>query len=105
MKTTPHITTINKRHESDPRARRNGRNFPQTDQDYLGTTLTGGCGAPAKFRRPSFRDISNGYFSHEAPRDFAFEAAFFSAIILLTALPILNSAHALAALVRSTGLL
>ena len=104
MKTTHHILQANLRHESDPRALRNGRNFP-TDQSYHAATLTGGCGTPAKFRRPSFRDISKEYFSHEAPRNFALEAAFFTAIILLATLPILNSAQALATLVRSSGVL
>ncbi len=104
MKPTSHLLTSNKRHSSESRALRTKWNFPQIDQSFHTATLSGGCGARARFRHPSFREISDEYFNHEAPRNFVAEAAFFTAIILTVAVPILNSAQALAELVKSASL-
>jgi len=105
MKMTPHILTINKRHDSDPRTSRSGRGFPSTDHNYRAATLTGGCGTPAKFCGPSFSKISSEYFSDEAPRSFAVEACVFAALILTVVWPIVNSVQAIAALIHSVGVL
>lgn len=106
MKTRPQIPNFNQRHESDPRALRNGRPFPQTDQSYQSATLLGTCGTPAKFRhQPSFFRISNEYFAEEAAHNFALDAGIFTALILSALLPIANGVEAVATLVHSLGVL
>lgn len=105
MKTTSQIQNANKRHEADPRASRPGRNFPQIDCQFQSPTLHGGCGTPSKFRRPSFYRMSSEYFAEEAPRSFAIEAAFFSALILIVALPVANCVQAVATLIHTLGVL
>lgn len=102
--TSPHILTANKRNEAEPRASRNNRNFPPTEQGYHTPTLTGGCGTPAKFRRPSFREISSEYFAEEAPRSFAVDAAIFTVLIATAMLPIVNGVRAVATLLQNSGL-
>src|SRR5436853_5283835 len=80
---------------------RDGSSFPQVEHYYQSPTLRGGCGTPAKFRRPSFFEISNDYFAGEAARGFVEDAAIFGALILTTVLPIVSSIQAIAALIRS----
>jgi hypothetical protein len=105
MKTTPHTLTTNKSHQSEPRGPRAGRSFPQVEHHYQSPTLRGGCGTPAKFRRPAFFRISNDYFAQEAPRGFAVDAAIFGALILTAVLPIVNSVQAVATLIHTLGVL
>ena len=102
MKTTPHILNINQRRASESRG---GRSFPQIEHNYQSSTLRGGCGTPAKFRRPSFFRISSDYFAEEAPRGFAVDAAIFGALILTAVLPIVNSVQAVATLIHTLGVL
>ena len=105
MKNTPHILQLNRRHDSDPRNSRRGRNFPHTDQDYQSSTLHGGCGTPVKFRHPAFFEISNDYFAEEAPRSFMADAGVFAALMLSAMLPIANGVQAVATLIHSVGVL
>jgi hypothetical protein len=106
MKATPQVRNLSQRHESDPRASRNGRSFPQTDQSYQSATLLGTCGTPAKFRRgASFFRISDEYFAEEAPRGFAVDAGIFTALMFAAVLPIVNSLQAVATLIHSLGVL
>jgi hypothetical protein len=103
MKNTPHILEFNRRHESDPRNSRGGRNFPETDQNYRSSKLHGACGTPAKFHRPAFFEISSEYFAEEAPRGSAVDAGIFGALILAALLPIANGVQAVATLIQSVG--
>ena len=105
MKTRPQILDINQRHESDPRASRMGRTFPQTEQSYQSSQLLGACGTPAKFHEPAFFEISNRYFADEAQRSFAVEAGVFAALIVTAMLPIVNGVQAVATLIHSVGVL
>ena len=103
MKNTPHILECNRRHESDPRNSRGGRNFPQTDQNYRSSKLHGACGTAAKFHHPAFFEISNEYFAEEAPRGSAVDAGLFVALMLTVMLPIANGLQAVATLLQSVG--
>src|SRR4029434_6567757 len=105
MKNTPHILEFNRRHESEPRNSRRGRNFPQTDQNYRSSKLHGGCGTSAKFHHPAFFEISNDYFADEAARSFLVDTGVFAALILSTLLPIVNGVQAVATLIHSVGVL
>ena len=105
MKNTPYILEFNRRHESDPRNSRGGRNFPHTDQNYRSSKLHGACGTSAKFHHPAFFEISNEYFAEEAPRGSAMDAGVFGALILATMLPIVNGVQAVATLIHSVGVL
>ncbi len=106
MKTTDQLPNTNKRHDSSRARRRYGGNFPKTEFNYHNASLVGcGAGRGATFRAPSFRDISRDYLNREARNDFLTEAAFFAMIVITAALPLLNSAHAVAGLVRSLGVL
>ena len=103
MKNTPYILEFNRRHESDPRNSRGGRNFPHTDQNYRNSKLHGACGTPVKVHHPAFFEISNEYFAEEAPRAWAMDAGVFGALILTAMLPIVNGVQAIATLIHSVG--
>lgn len=105
MKTTLQTSELKQRHDSEPRAARRARSFPQTDHHYQSCRLSGGCGEPAKFDRSPFFQISNEYFADEAPRSFAVDAAVFSALVLTTILPIVNSVQAVATLLHHVPVL
>jgi hypothetical protein len=105
MKTTIQILDLKQRHESDRRASRRERNFPQAEQHYQSCQLAGNCGEPVKFQEPSFFKISNDYFADEAPRGFAVDAVVFSALMLTVLLPIVNSVQAVATLIHYVGVL
>lgn len=105
MKNTPHILPLDRRHESEARAPRDGRTFPQTAHSYQGSELLGGCGTPATFHRPAFFEISNRYFAVEAARSFAVDAGVFGALILTALLPIVNSVQAVATLLHTIAVL
>ena len=106
MKTTNQLPNINKRHDSTYARLRYGGKFPKTDYNYHNISLAGcGAGRGATFRAPSFRDISRDYLNREARNNFLTEAALFAMIVITAALPLLNSAHAMAGLVRSLGVL
>jgi hypothetical protein len=105
MKTTPHIQNHKQRAESDPRAQRSGRSFPQVAQTYQSATLTGNCGTPAKFCQPAFFRLSNEYFAEEAARSFAADAGVFAALLLTAILPIVSGVDAIATLIHIVGVL
>jgi hypothetical protein len=77
--------------------------FPITDHNYQSVSLGGGSGSRARLAGPSFRNISREYFDNEARHNFVGEALFFAAIVLTAALPLMNSAYALAHFVRAIG--
>jgi hypothetical protein len=103
MKTTPQIQVRNSRHDSNPRAAR--RSFPQIDHRYQATQLSGNCGAPIKFDRPAFFEISNKYFADEAARGFVVDTGVFAALIGTALLPIANTIQAVATLIHHLGVL
>ena len=105
MKTTSQIQITNQRHAAESRDSRGSRSFPQIEQNYQSPTLRGSCGSPAKFRGPSFFELSNKYFAEEAPRSFVGDTAIFSALIVTALLPIVNSVQAVAALIHTLGVL
>ncbi|HEX4666927.1 MAG TPA: hypothetical protein VH207_10020 [Chthoniobacterales bacterium] len=103
MKTTPQIQVQIPRHDPNPRAAR--RSFPQNDHNYQSTQLSGNCGAPTKFHRPAFFEISNKYFADEAARSFVLDTGVFAALIGTALLPIANSLQAVATLIHHLGVL
>ena len=106
MKTTPHIQNLKQRNESDSRAQRRARNFPQVAQDYQSANLIGHCGTTAKFcGEPAFFRLSNEYFADEAARSFAADAGVFAALLLTAVLPIASGVNAIATLIHCVGVL
>jgi hypothetical protein len=105
MKNIPHILQPNPRHQSDSRTPRVRRNFPQTDQSYQSSSLSGGCGTPVEFHPPAFFEISSDYFAGEAARSFAIDSGVFAALMVTAILPIINGVQAVAALIHSVGVL
>jgi hypothetical protein len=93
------------RRDFEGRESRPGFPLPKTDYGFQAASTAKGGGRCFGSRRPSFRAISQDYFKNEAPRSFAGEAAFFSVIVLTSALPILSTATALVHLARSFGAL
>lgn len=105
MKNTLHIRQLDRRNESDPRALRRSRTFPQTEQDYQSAKLVGTCGAPAKFHEPAFFKISSRYFAEEDQHNFALDTCIFGALMLPAVFAIVNGVQAVATLVHSIGVL
>jgi hypothetical protein len=64
--------------------------------------LNGHCSGK-RAGQASFREISAGYFKHEARHSFVTEAAFFAAIVITSAVPLISGAHAMLNLIRSIG--
>jgi hypothetical protein len=76
---------------------RSAHALPNTDCAYQGSLKDfGGRGQPGD--RPSFRSISDQYFRNHARRVFAVETALFGLIIIIVAVPVVQSAAGLAAL-------
>jgi len=101
MKPTIQFNEKSRRDFSD-RAGRQGSAQPQTDFSYQTTSMGGRCFGS---QSPSFRSISQDYFKNEARPNFAGEAALFTVILIISAVPILNSVSAVLHLVRSFGAL
>jgi hypothetical protein len=80
---------------------RNRRRFPVIDYNYQPMTLGGYQGRCVRTKGSSFQDISRQYFQKEARRDFAAEALFFAAVVLIAAAPFLSTASALTELCRA----
>lgn len=82
----------------DPSNRSRGLRMPKIDRAYRSSSIDdfGGRGKTIRFR-----DLSGGYFKHEAPRAFATEAAVFGAMLLTVMVPLINSASAVMELVRA----
>jgi hypothetical protein len=85
--------------------RRRSPRLPKTDYNFQSPSVANMGGRCFGSRPPSFRAISQDYFKNEARQNFAGEAALFSAIVLIVAIPLLQSASALVHLVRSIGVL
>lgn len=105
MKPTFTTTDDRKRDADETRFARTQLRLPKTDCNYHTSTLTdfnGRC-ADSCADKPSFRDISAGYFKREARQSFISEAAFFVMIIITAAVPLVSNAHALVNLLRSIG--
>ena len=85
------------------RASRSSFALPKTDYNFQSSSnMDGRC---FDSRRPSFRAISQDYFKNEAPHSFVREAGLFSVIVVIVAVPLLQSAHAVVHLIRSFGAL
>lgn len=78
---------------------RKRRQMPQTDCHYQVGSM--GSRGGYRSRHASIRAVSAEYFKNEARSTFATEAAFFSVIVMTAAVPLINTAMALAQLVRS----
>jgi hypothetical protein len=91
--TTTNAQPLNRRGDA-PRATRRTA-MPEMEHYFRAPGLTNynPCGGDCGTR--SFRDISNGYFQHEAPRASAADAAVFAAILLTVTVPLFNSASAI----------
>jgi hypothetical protein len=98
---------FNEKSRGDLRERRslNGSALPKTDYSFQAASVANGGSRCFGSCQTSFRAISQEYFETEAPRSFASEAALFVVIVVTAALPIINSASALAHLVRSFAML
>ena len=97
-------TENSKRHADEVRTARSHFGSPQIDCNYHTTTfdLNGHCSGK-RAGQVSFREISAEYFKHEARHSFVTEAAFFAAIIITSAVPLISGAHAMLNLIRSIG--
>jgi hypothetical protein len=80
---------------------RPGLRMPKTDCNYQVGSMPSRGGRDFGSRHASIRAVSNDYFKNEARSIFATEAAFFSVIVITAAVPLINTAMALAHLVRS----
>ena len=101
MKPTIQFNETSRRDFSD-RGLRRGSAQPQTDFSLQAGSLRGRCFGS---QEPSFRSISADYFKYEAPPHFAREAALFTVIVLIAAVPIIASVSAFFQLVSSFGTL
>ena len=102
MKPTPSAAFLKQR---DGAKRTESKQLPVIDCQYQAVALDDYPGGCASKIAPSFRSISENYFDREARHNFVSEAAFFGLIIITTAVPILQSLHAMAHLVRATGVI
>jgi hypothetical protein len=75
--------------------------FPVTDYAFQSLVLDGFRGRCAPACGRSFRSISDNYFNKEARQSFAGEAAFFVAMIVTAAWPIVQNMHAVINFVRA----
>jgi hypothetical protein len=78
---------------------RDGLRMPKTDCNYQIGSMPNRGGNSS--RRASIRAVSHDYFENEARSTFATEAAFFSVIVMTSAVPLIYSAMAVFHLVRS----
>src|SRR5437773_12285646 len=95
MKPTVEQNNLSKRTDA---ARENA--FPSIDCNYQTVPLQsyrGGCLRP---RFSSFRNISGEYFRNDVRNEFRIEAVAFVAIIITSAITVLNNLHSLADFVR-----
>jgi hypothetical protein len=101
MKTTVEANKLSKRADV---AREEAAAFPYLNCNHHTVALPhyrGGCVRRPRFS--SFQNISGEYFRNEARYEFCLEAMAFVAIVVTTAIPILNNMHALADYVRAIG--
>lgn len=103
MKPTIQFHETSRRDFTD-RAFRKGSALPRTDYSFQAASV-GNDGGRCFGSRPSFRSISQDYFKNEARHSFAREAALFTVIVVIAAVPIISSVNAFFHLVRSFGTL
>ena len=82
-----------------------GSELPKTDYSFQAASVANGGGRCYGSSHRSFRSISQDYFKNEARHSFAREAALFTVIVLIAAVPIISSVNAFFHLVRSFGTL
>jgi len=81
------------------------RQFPVTDYSFHAPIGCPSCGPFTTVPSKSFWRFSRDYFGVEAQRNFVIEALVFGAIAITAALPIIQNARAMSALVRAFHLL
>lgn len=96
---------FNDQSPANARASRSSFALPKTDYNFQASSASNMGGRCFDSRRPSFRAISQDYFKNEAPHSFVREAGLFSVIVLIVAVPLLQSAQAVVHLIRSFGAL
>ena len=67
---------------------------PITDWSFQASTLERGGGGSAKFPRPPFHTLSEGFFAGEAKKESRIEGAVFAVIVALAAWPMALAAQA-----------
>lgn len=93
------ISTSN---EARHRAQWFARRFPITDYNYHAPSYVDPSGGHcARAPKPSFLNISRGYFQNEARPAFLLEALFFAVITATTAVSLVTGARVLVHFVRS----
>jgi hypothetical protein len=78
---------------------REARQLPLIDLQYHAGSAGRSGGCCARLTSPSFRNISRAYFDTEANHYFIAEASVFAAIMLTSAVPLINGAHAVLKLI------
>lgn len=104
MKPTIQFNETSRRDSCD-RDSRKGSALPKTDYSFQAASVANDGGRCFGSHRPSFRSISQDYFKNEARHSFAREAALFTVIVVIAAVPIISSVNAFFHLVRSFGTL
>ena len=104
MKPTIQFNETSRRDFCDRGSRKDSA-LPKTDYSFQGASFANGGGRCFGSRYPSFRSISDDYFKNEARPNFAREAALFTVIVLIAAVPIIASVNAFFHLVSSFGTL
>ena len=97
MKPTSHRTASTKHSGAE---KFESRPFPVIDCAYQSVAIDDYRESCADNRLPSFRSISDGYFTNEARYSFLSEAAFFAVMVAVSSWPLVQSVHAMTSLVR-----
>ena len=77
------------------------RQFPKTDYSFHAPITHGSCGACTTVPSQSFWRFSRDYFGAESQRNFVIEASVFAIIAITAALPIIQNARAMNALMSA----
>src|SRR3712207_1991894 len=72
----------------------NNNSAPITDWSFQPSSFERGGGGSAKFPRPPFHTLSEGFFAAEAKKESRIEGAVFVVIVALAAWPMALAAHA-----------
>jgi hypothetical protein len=78
----------------------NHQSAPITDWSFQASSLEGRGGGSAKFPRPPFHTLSEGFFAAEAKKESRIEGAVFAVIVALAAWPMALAAQAAYGLLR-----
>jgi hypothetical protein len=79
----------------------NSKGFPLIDCNYRPMTLDGYRARCVRTEAPHFWSISGQYFQKEAGHDFLIEAACFAVFVVIAAVPLVSTTHAVAELCRA----